>query len=94
MATTIAEYSDPRVSANRSVRSVLASAPSRNPSGIYGPVRLVHKSAGWECAGSMARLTSEAWGAVFDYTNGSSGGQWFLTEAEARARFALWAVVD
>ena len=43
-----------------SKRTVLATG-----TGAFGRVfELVHKSEGYECAGSCARLTGEAWGSI------------------------------
>lgn len=56
--------------------------------GRHGTLRVVHRAAGYQCAGSMARLDGEAWGAIFTCRHdGTTHGQWFKTEAEARARF-------
>lgn len=91
----VAEYGDPRVKANPSVKTIIAEAKPCNPAGVYGPMKLAHKSIGWECAGSMARLNErEVWGVIFMSTSGAGGGQWFRTEAEARERFKLWAEVE
>lgn len=49
-------------------------------------VRLMHKTAGYEPAGSCARFTQELWGALYDL-DWSTAGQWFKTEAEARKYF-------
>ena len=48
---------------------------------------LVHKTEGYEIAGSCLRLTSEAWGSLSYDRNGTTHGQWFKTREEARARF-------
>ncbi len=53
--------------------------------------RLVHKTAGWECAGSCARLTNESWGVLF-YAHNATHGQWFKSLAEARELFDKWTL--
>ena len=56
--------------------------------GAFGRLfELVHKTAGYECAGSCARLTSEAWGSISYDRSGTTHGQWFKTLDEAKARF-------
>lgn len=70
-----------------SVRNVLETAPSKDSSDV---IKLVHRSAGWQCAGSAATLVNEAWGALYEAKSGSRGGQWFKTFDEAKARFDLW----
>ncbi len=68
----IAEYRD--VEDKMATRTVLATS---------GKYRLMHSTAGYECAGSCARSTNEKWGVLFD-DRGCSHGQWFRTEPEAR----------
>lgn len=48
---------------------------------------LVHKTAGYECAGSCARYTNESWGAIATNRDGTTSGQWYKTETEAREHF-------
>lgn len=74
------QYSDDE----RSVRTVLDSFLSKR---FNKPLyELVHKTAGYEPAGSCARLTKEMWGVLYDF-QGSNHGCWFNNEAEARAEF-------
>ena len=77
------EYRDIHPS-NMSVKTTHAEA-----SGAFGAVyRLVHKTAGYECAGSCARYTDAAWGAIATSAmDGTMFGQWYKTEAEARTHF-------
>lgn len=78
----IKEYRD-LTDTERSVRTVHARA-----TGAFGrEYTLVHKTAGYECAGSCARYTEELWGAIGRNFDGTTTGQWYLTEAEARAHF-------
>lgn len=64
-------------------KTTLAAVPRRN-----GTMRLIHRTAGYQIAGSMARFDAEAWGSIYECrTDGTTHGQWFRTEAEARARF-------
>ena len=56
--------------------------------GAFGMSRtLVHSTAGYECAGSMARLTGEKWGCLFVSRDGNRGGNWYTNEAQAREHF-------
>lgn len=48
---------------------------------------LVHKTAGYEIAGSGLRLTREAWGSLSYDRDGTSRGQWYGNLADAKARF-------
>ena len=48
---------------------------------------LMHSTAGYECAGSMARLTVEKWGCIYTEHTGTTGGNWYLEEAKARAQY-------
>lgn len=66
-----------------SVRTVLAKATGA----FKRPYELIHKTAGYEIAGSCLRLTGEAWGSLSYDRNGTTHGQWFKTLAEARAQF-------
>jgi hypothetical protein len=50
---------------------------------------LIHKTAGYEPGGSLARWTNEAWGSIYyDYSQ-CSFGQWFKTLEEAKKEFEL-----
>ena len=51
---------------------------------------LVHRTPGYECAGSMARWTNESW-AVETWIDGTRHGQRFKNESEARALFDRWS---
>lgn len=52
--------------------------------------RLVHRSPGWERAGSMARIReNECWSVLFEMNN-ATHGQSFGTLVEAEKRFTLW----
>jgi len=56
----------------------------------YNVLRLIHRSAGVNPAGAGSRKDGEAWGAIStDRVSGCTHGQWFKTEAEARARYEL-----
>jgi hypothetical protein len=50
-------------------------------------ISLVHRLAGWECAGAGTRNVGEAWGSLYEMRDGTRGGQWFKTHAEALAHF-------
>jgi hypothetical protein len=51
--------------------------------------RLVHTSAGIEPAGAGTRVrSSEAWGVIINNEDGTQGGRWFKTQAEATEAFA------
>lgn len=70
-------------SADHSIRTTLASGI-----GKYGSKwSLVHRTAGYECAGSCARYTKECWSVDYERRDGITGGQSYKTEAEARAHF-------
>lgn len=77
----IKEYSQ-LTAADRSIRTIIAGAP-----GSRAHWQLIHKTAGYECAGSCARYTGEAWGAIAKSNSGTTYGQWYKTEAEAREHF-------
>lgn len=66
-----------------SVRTILHTATSHT--GVA--ISLVHRTAGWECAGSGTRNVSEAWGSHYEMRDGTRGRIWFKSEAEARAHF-------
>lgn len=51
------------------------------------PYALIHKTAGYECAGSGTRYRDEAWGAIATNRDGSTSGQWYRTEKEDREHF-------
>ena len=65
------------------VETVLASKATR----YSGTLTLVRRAPGVILAGSGTVRVGEAWGAVYRDSAGGGGGQWFKTEAEARARF-------
>ena len=67
-----------------SKRTDLASKPGRLPGMVH---TLTHRTAGYQCAGSAMTWATEAWGRLFTCRDGANGGQWFKTEAEARAAF-------
>ncbi|MDE2020167.1 MAG: hypothetical protein KGJ13_07530 [Patescibacteria group bacterium] len=54
------------------------------------PFELLHKTEGYEPAGSCLRYTKEAYGAISYNRDGTRGGQWFLTLAEAETAFNRW----
>lgn len=76
----IKEYGD-LAPGEMAVRSTIATG---GPNGKY---RLVHSTAGYECAGSCARSTAEKWGVLTGHA-GCPRGQWFKTLAEAEVLFA------
>ena len=52
--------------------------------------RLVHRSPGWEPAGSMARLReTESWSVLF-YLDGAQHGRGFSSLADAETLFDKW----
>lgn len=65
------------------VETVLASKATR----YSGTLTLVHRTPGVILAGSGTLRVGEAWGAIYSDIAGGGGGQWFKTEAAARARF-------
>lgn len=57
--------------------------------GAFGVRRcLVHRPVGFEVAGSGTRPCGEAWGSLLKRSDGTTGGQWFKTLAEAEEHFA------
>jgi hypothetical protein len=79
---SIIEYRD-LTDKNRSIRTVLAEGM-----GAFGrQCKLIHKTEGYEPAGSCCRHTKEAWGAISTNFDGTTYGQWYKTEPEARAHF-------
>ena len=48
---------------------------------------LVHREAGFEVAGSGVRPCGESWGSLIVHRDGTTGGQWFKTLAEAEAHY-------
>ncbi len=81
----IKEYRD-LTDADRSVVTVLS---TRNVVNDYSQTRewiLRHHTAGFECAGSCARSTPEKW-SVTSVSNGSTFGNSFLNESDARTVF-------
>lgn len=75
--------------AEKSIRTTLSSAPAtgENKHHYQSPVRLVHKTAGYEIAGSAMRLTDESYGVLYMWQN-AGHGQWFKTLAEAQRNFS------
>jgi len=69
-----------------SVVTVLASRDVTNDYGQSRPWTLKHHTAGFECAGSCARATPEKW-SVTSVSNGSTFGNSFLNESDAREVF-------
>jgi hypothetical protein len=69
-----------------SKRTTLAEKPGRL-AGMYW--MLIHRSAGYQCAGSAMIYVREAWGSIFTCRDGANGGQWFKTEAEAQRMHGL-----
>lgn len=56
--------------------------------GAFGRTyELVHKTVGYEVAGSGLRITGEAWGSLSYDRNGTTHGKWFKTLAEAQENF-------
>lgn len=51
--------------------------------------QLIHRTAGYQCAGSCARYDAEGWGVIFNKC-GASHGRWFKSESAARELFAQW----
>jgi len=51
--------------------------------------KLIHRTAGFQCAGSCARFDDEAWGVLFEF-DGAEHGRYFKTEADARELFKAW----
>lgn len=54
---------------------------------------LSHSTAGYECAGSMARWTNEYYSVTFE-AGGAINGRRFLTEKDARDLFNKWIAHD
>lgn len=66
-----------------SIQTVHATA-----AGFRATWTLVHKTAGYEVAGSGTRHTNEGWGAIAtSKQTGATYGQWYKTESEAREHF-------
>lgn len=82
MQPSTKEYRD-LTDADRAVRTVLATGIGA----FNRPYRLIHTTAGYGLAGSCARHTGEAWGVIATNRDGTTSGQWYKTEAEARAHF-------
>lgn len=76
---------EPTIAATRSVRTVVATGRTAN---LGKAVRLEHRSAGVEPAGSGTRTTAECFAVLVIGTDGTPGGQRFKSEVEARERFA------
>lgn len=75
-------HSEPRADAI-AARTILETSTSKTGAAI----KLVHRTAGWECAGAGTRNVGEAWGSLYEMRDGTRGGQWFSDEAAARAHF-------
>jgi len=73
----------------RSKVNVLATCDTKTTHGLPTTRKLVHRTEGYSVAGSAMRFDKEAWGSLFDQ-NGTTGGKWFKTEAEARKDFDAW----
>lgn len=71
-----------------SKRTVLKSGKARTGAVIS----LVHRTEGLEIAGAGTRPASENWGYLFALRDGTNGGTWFKTLAEAEAKFNLHKV--
>lgn len=66
------------------VRTELAKAPGA----FKSTYRVIYQTIGYERAGSCARYCAvETWGCTGEGRNGTTFGQWYKTEAEARAHF-------
>lgn len=85
----IAECRDPRVLPNLGRETVLETGHIHNDPRNC-PARLVHRAAGYYCAGSMMRFDNESWGVSVLNRNGSTSGRRFPDEASARKLFVLW----
>ena len=59
--------------------------------GARHEIKLLHRTAGYECAGSCARWTDEGF-SVMVYGSLAPTGQRFRTEADARVKFANWTM--
>ena len=69
-----------------------------HPSSIHtvlstvGKYRMVHRTRGYQCAGSVMTWVDEAWGVLFDAPH--HGGQWKLTISGAEELFSAWTRRD
>lgn len=68
----------------RAARSILKTGVS---TATGAQLSLVHRTAGWEIAGSWYRTGNEAWGCMYEMRDGTTGGTWFKSLDEASARF-------
>lgn len=66
-----------------SVRTILASGRNK----LGATITLTHRTAGSEIAGAGTREAAEGWAYLYEAQDGTRGGQWFASEAEARERF-------
>jgi hypothetical protein len=84
----IAEYKEVRVN-NWPCVSYTALAEYHDPRpSVRAMVQLKARTAGYAIAGSMMRWDSDAFGVIWeDSRQGTTHGQWFKTENEARAHF-------
>ena len=87
---TIAEYHDIK-NAPKSVVTILASNP--NPVNLGRVYNLKHHTAGYECAGAMARWTEEHWSVTF-YSDSAINGRAFKSEEQARELFTVWTTKE
>ena len=56
--------------------------------GAFGMVRkLIHRTAGMQCAGSGETMVAEAYGSIGICRDGTTCGQWFKTEPEAMEHY-------
>lgn len=89
----IAEYRDIE-GQPRAERKVLETASMRiGYSSLTAPLELARVSAGWECAGSVARWTDGYWSVRWADDRGAFQGRMFnleTGEVEARALFVKW----
>ncbi len=72
----------------KSARTLLAekAATGERSHFFQSPVRLVHKTAGYEIAGSAMRLTTDSYGVLYAMHNAGQG-RWFKNLEEAQSYF-------
>lgn len=84
----IAEYRDVRANSWPTASYTMLAEYQDNRPSVRSMVQLKARTAGYALAGSMMRLDGDAFGVIWeDRYHGTTHGQWFKTEAEARARF-------
>lgn len=88
----VAEYRDIPTGLHSRV-TVLTTASGPNPSGYVRSYTLSHHTAGYECAGSMARWTDERW-SVLTFSDGASHGRSFLTREAAHRCLVDWTTPE